>query len=86
MSRPKTAPITPPAHPGNPLPPLLSCADVLALPPLLVLLLVLVLLYGQYVSTVLPYFFPKIPARELFVHDDGAVMVALPLELISCQP
>ena len=41
------------------------------------------LLYGQYVLTVLPYFLPKIPARELLVHDDGAVMVAPPSELIA---
>lgn len=71
-SRPKTAPITPPAQLGNPLPPLRSCAEAL---------LLLLLLYGQYVSTFLPYLLPKIPSRELLVHDDGVVVVAPPSEL-----
>lgn len=47
--------------------------------------LLLVLLYGQYVSMVLPYFLSKIPSRELLVHDVGAVVVAPPSELIGCQ-
>jgi hypothetical protein len=50
----------------------------------LVLELLLVLLYGQYVSIVLLYFVSKIPARELLVHDVGAVVVAPPSELIGC--
>lgn len=45
----------------------------------------LVLLYGQYVSMVLVYFLSKIPAREVLVHDDGAVVLAPPSELIRCQ-
>lgn len=79
MSRAKTAPITPPAQPGKPPPPLWSCVEEL------VLELPLVLLYGQYVSMVLLYFLSKIPARELLVHDVGAVVLAPPSELISCQ-